>query len=272
MPISRQTVTRGLYLLLGLGLGVVGDRVVHSHSLLVVDPASLSPEQSHAPSEAADVERCRVELVEARKKVQELSQALARSPSNVEGAVGAEVHGEPAQAAAPANEAIRWRVSAIERFVPITDEQRQRLRAKFTEEQEGTGIEAEKLEDIIGEESAAFYRQQVQAAFQKARQESLEKEVLWVAHQLSLAPEQQEQLRSVFAAVEQQLSAEGLTQQRDSESAQERLKAVMREGRRRGELRNEQLREVLSADQFKQFLKVQAASSDSDVEIFHGAE
>jgi hypothetical protein len=162
-------------------------------------------------------------------------------------------------------------VSAIEKFVPITEEQRERLQRMFGAGGDAGTEGSETLEDIIGAESAAFYRQQVQSAFKRAQEESVEREVVWISRQLGLGSADEQRVRQVFTAVEQQLAEERRSLQDKASSPRERVKLMMDENRRRRELRNEQLKAVMSPAQYESFLQSQADSTESDIEIFHGA-
>lgn len=170
-------------------------------------------------------------------------------------------------------EAVKWRVSAIDKFVPLNDDQRQRLAAKFSREfsSEGAGDEDETLDDILGLENATYYREQVRAAFQRVQEEELEKEVLWIARQLSLSDVQERQIQEIFNKIEQQIDQELAAPQHGvaERSAQDRVKLMIAENRRRSELRNEQLKAALTPEQYEAYLRSQADSAASDIEVFH---
>lgn len=270
--IKPELFSKVLCLLLGVILGFVGGQRWLSGETPIASVAELNSDQEQPPK--LDSARCETELAAARERI----QALSRQLSDVKTAATAadqhaappEGEGEPTQLGVKGDETVTWRVSAVEKFVPLTNEQRARLRSKFIQERVAGNESTEKLEDIIGAENAAFYRQQVQAAFERSRQESLQREVVWIAHQLTLSKVEEDKVRGIFLAVEQQLIEEGRAAQGEGKSPQQRLQAVLQENRRRDELRNEQLKQLLSAEQFEQFLKQQAQSSDADVEIFHG--
>src|SRR5690606_26844475 len=81
---------------------------------------------------------------------------------------------------------IRAKISAISKFVPIDQSQIERLREKFTLENDPNNTSAESLEAIIGQENANFYKEQRKKAFDRATQIAIEKEVLYVARRLAL--------------------------------------------------------------------------------------
>lgn len=167
------------------------------------------------------------------------------------------------------DESLKWKVSAIEKFVPLTDEQRERLRVKFSKEKEGAGEgEAESLDDILGTESAGFYRDQVKAAFKKVQDEEVEREVVWLSRKLSLSPAQESSVKSILSNVEAEV-AQGRSHVSSGATPQERVKNMIAENRRRTELRNERLKTVLTPEQFTTYVQSEAESSSADVEVFH---
>jgi hypothetical protein len=234
------------------------------------------------------------ELAEARERIAALERELATRTAVVPTAAAvatpvgvaemsptpvAPANGEAAVAAAPTGVPerpgrIAWRISAIEKFVPLTEEQRARLTVKFEREAAGgeEATEAESLDTILGEESARFYREQVDAAFKRAREEEVDREVVWLGRQLALSPEQEQRVKGAFDEVEAALDSGALPESVNAATGAERVKAMIAENRRREELRAARLKEILSADQFTAYSRVRAESTSSDLEVFHGAE
>jgi hypothetical protein len=167
-----------------------------------------------------------------------------------------------------------WRISAIEKFVPLSEEQRERLKEKFEEErvarEEGRESQAESLETVIGEENASMYRQQVQAAFERVQNEEIEKEVVWVARKLSLSSDQEQGMRAAFASVESTINSEfgGEHGQRDA-SPQTRVSRMIAENKRRLQLRADAAKGILNAEQYAAYVESEAQSSAADMEVFH---
>jgi hypothetical protein len=170
--------------------------------------------------------------------------------------------------------AMAWRISAIEKFVPLSEEQRERLKEKFEEErvarEEGRESQAESLETVIGEENASMYRQQVQAAFERVQNEEIEKEVVWVARKLSLSSDQEQGMRAAFASVESTINSEfgGEHGQRDA-SPQTRVSRMIAENKRRLQLRADAAKGILNAEQYAAYVESEAQSSAADMEVFH---
>lgn len=246
-----------------------------------------SPRTSPKASDSTDIGKslivpavplsCGVEENKLRQRVRELEDRVSQAAS-----VGAKISsGSSAEAFVKVDEeaeqqrrreAVRWRVSAIEKFVPLTAAQRDRLSDKFRQDAEADDQEgAETLDDILGQESADYYRQQVKAAFQRVKDQETEKEMVWMSHQLSLSADQERVVRGIYTGVEQQIRQEiGAQQQGETpRSAQERVKLMVLENRRRIELRNTQMRAVLSSEQYEAYLKSEAESTSADVEVFH---
>jgi hypothetical protein len=165
-------------------------------------------------------------------------------------------------------------VSAIEKFVPLSDAQRERLRRSFQLQSEGgeSATDAETLEQVIGDENARFYRQQVANAFRKYRDEQVERDVVWLTRQLSLSSPQERDVQGIFSSIEEELSGAGHPGggRGGSTSSVTGFSAVVSESRRRSELRAERLKPVLTPDQYQAYLRQEAESSASDVQVFHG--
>ena len=240
-----------------------------------------APSGAAAPAVAPAVSlSCDSETSPLRQKVRELegkvaalssgASATAENPKAARLEEPVEVDQEAEQQRQ--QEAARWRVSAIEKFVPLTAGQRDRLSEKFRREAEsGNEAETESLEEILGQENADYYRQQVKSAFQRVQDQETEKEVVWMGRQLSLSADQERAVRGIYAGVEQQVRQEFGAQQHGGapRSAQERVKLMILESRRRTELRNTQMKAVLSPEQYEAFLKNEAESASADVEVFH---
>ena len=168
--------------------------------------------------------------------------------------------------------AVRWKLSAIEKFVPLNDEQRSRLTAKFEADTEakrrGEPPPSESLDDILGAEQATFYRDQVQAAFKRAQDQEIEREVVWLSRQLALSTAQENAMREAMTRVESQVRSDQ-GHGSGAGTPQERVQAMIRENQARRDLTNEELRKILSADQFQAYLKGEAESAAADAEVFH---
>jgi hypothetical protein len=167
---------------------------------------------------------------------------------------------------------VAWRVSAIEKFVPLNPEQKERLREKYEREStasaNGEEVESESLEDIIGSENASYYREQVQAAFKRVQNEEIERESVWLTRKLGLSPEQESSVRQIFERVESEVS-QSTAPGHLSGTPQERVRALIAENQRRSELRTNELSNILSPEQRRAYAELEAESSASDVEVFH---
>lgn len=205
------------------------------------------------------------DLKRMQDRVAQLESALASANT----AANSTPHAPQVAAAEPhTDDGLNWRISAIEKFIPLSDDQRDRLREKYTKERAGESEGAESLDEILGAESAAFYRERVQAAFQKVQDEEVEREVVWLSRTLSLSQDQEGSVRAILAQVEAEVT-KGQAHAQQGSAPQERVRAMIAQNRRRTELRIEQLRRVLTPEQFQAYLQAEAESSASDVEIFH---
>jgi hypothetical protein len=229
-------------------------------------PTTLSCGSSE-PATAARVAQLEdeVRMLREERKPQPVSIASAATPEPVASGVE-EPEGKREQ-----EEALQWKISAIEKFVPLSATEKERLRKKYIAERDaranGQDPQTESLDEILGVENARYYREQVNAAFKRMQDAEVEKEVLLVSRQLSLSPEQEEGIRSVFVSVEKTIQEEG--GQRQEGTAHERVKTMVEENKRRDALRREELQKILRPEQYERYLAMQAESPASDVEVFH---
>jgi hypothetical protein len=255
-------------LVLGAVLGAGGvyhmlkEPVLEEGGRVIVAPQALS---------------CESELASQRSRIAELENRISSqqrpASTSVVSATAQSIRVEDDDAA---NRAVSWRVSAIEKFVPISKEQKERLQDKFKEErealQENRESKAETLEEIIGDEQAATYRQQVQAAFERAQNQELDKEAVWISRKLSLTADQEQTMRTIFSDVESQIDKEyGDGQHGAALSAQQRVARMVAENKRRIQLRSDALKRVLHPDQYTAYIQEESQSAASDVEVFHDA-
>lgn len=255
---------------LSVGTVVVAWLVPHSTSQapIIVTPVPMSL-------------GCESELAMQKARIKELEGRLGQRNTEAVAAMPAQPGESHDMVSSPSEnpeekqrEALSWRVSAIEKFVPLNEEQKNRLVAKFEEEsrarQAGEESKSEKLEEILGEENARYYREQVKAAFERVQNEENEKEVLWLSRQLTLSADQEQSVRSLFLDVERVIEREFESGAHGSSvSPQERVKAMIAENKRRRALREEKLQGLLSPDQYQAYLRTESESAASDVEVFH---
>jgi hypothetical protein len=172
------------------------------------------------------------------------------------------------------NDALSWKISSIEKFVPLTSEQRERLREKYEREAtaraNGDEAETESLDDILGAENATYYREQVSAAFKRVQNEEVERESVWLSRKLGLTSEQESSMRQLFERIESEIGGTHDTGNAGS-NPQDRVRAMIAANRRRSELRNAELSRILSPEQLQAYAQIEAESSASDVEVFHDA-
>lgn len=176
---------------------------------------------------------------------------------------------EPAPVSSPSADEefrLRARISAIEKFVPLSDIQREKLKAKFSAD---AGDTTETLEDILGKESAEYYRSEMGRAFQKAKEEDEEKEVLFMSRQLGLSEEQEARVRVAMTRAEEEVEAASKGADSNAKGMESRLRAMMNETKARQDALNRLLAEILTPEQYRRYLEQEAASSASDFQVFH---
>lgn len=166
--------------------------------------------------------------------------------------------GEIRQAAATA------RVSAIAKFVQLTDDQRERLAEKFKREAQGDS-ETESLEAIIGEENVTFYRNQVARAFDRARDESIEKEMLYLSRKLSMSRAQE---AAVFTAMRD--AEKNVDEELRDRTFSGKLERMLAEERLKQERISDALKGILSPEQYQAYLRNLSESSATDFTSLHG--
>lgn len=160
---------------------------------------------------------------------------------------------------------ISARLSAIEKFVQLNDAQREQLKQKF--KAEINKQEAPSLEQVIGKESADFYKQQVQKAYEKSNQEQVDREVFYLSRILSLSPEQEAQVRQVVSDVKG--STDYVSHQSDSSNPISNLQKMLDSAKVQNDLLIEKMKQALTATQYQAFIEYQNNSSDSDFTMLH---
>ncbi len=170
------------------------------------------------------------------------------------------------------HDALSWRISAIEKFVPLTTEQKDRLREKYEQESaakaSGEEPQTESLDDILGAENASYYREQVNAAFKRVQNEEVERESVWLARKLELSPQQEDSVRQALQRVETEVE-QSHSPGSSGLNPQQRVQAMIAQNRRRSELRNAELSRILTPEQLRVYAQLEAESSAADVEVFH---
>jgi hypothetical protein len=245
---------------------------------LNLNPKEPVCDRSKAISSIGGEQQCREELAKVSAELESLKQSKPRSDMEGNPSVAEDPKvddGTPeSDKSAESARAISWRISAIEKFVPVSDEQRTQLEDKFKEEREAAeeerASESKSLDEILGAENAKTYRDQVQSAFNRARDEELEKDALWISKTLGLSGEQEQRMQTIYSEVEREIRGEGSESEHLSGGTpQQRLARMIAENRKRLELRSSKLKSVLSSEQYQAYLQAESGSSSGDLEVFH---
>lgn len=254
-------------------------------------PDLLSQNSDHSPSPSSQtassseqqlssrIVELEKELNEYKTRVSDASKQIAAYESAHSATISAAPHNTRSEESEPSTQhteadqsptnppadAVKWRISAIEKFVPLSGEQKERLAESYRAKSEGR--KSETLEEILGNESAQYYREQVSSAFKRMRTQELEKEVVFTSRKLQLSEAQEAKLREIYNSIEATLVAP--TIKNDDVTAQERVKRMVEEGKRRSALRAEKTKEVFTPQQYQEYLKSEAESPEADMQVFH---
>lgn len=243
---------------LGIGLLLNGPEVTCSNS---VETAAESPA----------VVSVRTVATTARKEVTG-NEPLSSTKSPEEGPFRPVESEERAQVPQPSSDnstfetKVRWRISSIEKFVTVSDEQRERLEKSFISRAKGDTPD-ETMEEILGEEKVELYRSQVRAAFQRAAQENREKEIYYISRKLGLGREQEQALTGVY----ENLDADSHVPLQEGDTRAAEVKDLVTAEKRKQEILLSKAREFLTKDQFEAFTALVAESAGSDMQVFHSA-
>lgn len=165
-------------------------------------------------------------------------------------------------------EVVTWRLAAIEKLVPLTDEQREELRDKFSYRSKDPLTPQRTVDEILGKESAAIYAEAKSRARARVKSESLEKDVLYISRRLNLSQKEEENLRDVVFQVDAEIE-----EQKDKDpvaSPYAGFSKYLELERLRRDLLQKQLQQFLDTQKFNDYLKLQAESADVEIEMWHG--
>lgn len=150
-------------------------------------------------------------------------------------------------------------ISEIEKYVPLTQDQKDRIVSKFKVDSlpEG-GSPSESLEDILGKEAHDIYRKGLQDARNKANEEKIEEEVAILTEKLILTDQQQKVVREAFHQVDrliisvlrEQTSEIEAMAKKNINSSFELFSSLMTERKNNLKIK---LKPVLSVEQFAMF-------------------
>ncbi|MFN8390620.1 MAG: hypothetical protein U0136_10045 [Bdellovibrionota bacterium] len=164
---------------------------------------------------------------------------------------------------------VNARISAIEKFVQVSDSQRERLQQKFSDElaNRKTADQTETLDDILGAENAQYYRDQVKQAVARAKDEESERELYYQSRKLGLSAEQEDQFRTALQSTEAQVEQQSPSSENADMHA--RMQQMLREEALREQLLDERLAQILTAEQYQRYIEQRQQSSSADFQVFH---
>ncbi len=164
---------------------------------------------------------------------------------------------------------LSMKLNAIEQFVPLDEDQTERLRDKFSLELT-PGVKGEQLEAILGKEQTAFLREQREIAFERGKVEALEREVFFWSRKLNLSPTQESFFLNALDDTEQEIIK--WRSEQKAQSLQARTLLFFEETKRRRKLLREKLGDVLSEEQLDSYVEQESQSAAAEVELWHSPE
>ncbi len=171
---------------------------------------------------------------------------------------------------------VESRVAAIGKMVPLSPEQTERLRSKYTAEararKTGAQSDTESLESIIGDSNAQFYKEQVRNAFQRAHDQELDRDIFYLSRKLNFSPEQESAIRKLMEEsdthVENKFRAERDSPQFQNDPAF-RVRLMIKENQFQSDWLAQQIKGILSPDQYQAYIQEEAESSSADMGLMH---
>lgn len=166
---------------------------------------------------------------------------------------------------------IDTQVAVIEKFVPLSESQKELLRDKYTLE-----FEAEDglpLEEIIGEENAEFVERELAAARARSELRRQKQEALYIVRELGLSAEREGEVFEVISRIEDQIE-EWRAEQRVSRELvglKARMALAIEERNLRRDYRRSAFRGVLNSEEFESYLKWEEESAEADFTLWHDA-
>ena len=164
-------------------------------------------------------------------------------------------------------QSIETKIASIAKFVPLSPLQEDRLRNKFFSESNPNNPPAETLDDIIGRQSAEFYREERRKAFERVLQNSIEKEVLFIARRLALDEVQEEALRKIYFEAEELIRAKRELQSDEEKAAKSTMQRLIEEEKLRNKLLTEKVRNILDDSRYDEYITYQSGSQD--MQLWH---
>lgn len=174
------------------------------------------------------------------------------------------------------------RLEDVEKFLVLTDDERERLKIRFdaeqqaieeamesgrarsfNEEQNIPGVES--LDDIMGPERAQRYRQGVKDRQTRVEEERVENRVFWLTRKLDLAPEQEVAVKEAVTQVEGEMNKymkeyfenRSLDEEADKSDPRDFMEDF---STKRRTMLNEMLRGTLSDEQYNKLIEEQEKS------------
>ncbi len=280
---KKDRMVSAIFVIVSLGFIWLYLRERSDHKLHQIEADGC---QAHKDLLTERVKKATREMLSLQNQLKAAQAAKPSTPAVVPGAVpGAvtpqapvanpQVPTTPPVVAAPivaSPVVVAARVSAVEKIIQLTPQQKSLLTGYFNQKLSGA-TPIQKFEDIIGAENADFYRQQAQKSFNKARIEGFEKEAYFLGSKLGLTPDQEADLISTMQQIDQTMPetpAPDITAGTPSREAQ--LKQIQDAVKRNQAFEKEldaRMIDILTEDQLKKYNQLKVERSSVDAEMWH---
>ncbi len=172
-------------------------------------------------------------------------------------------------------EVVDWRLKSVEKFVDLSEAQREQLRELFGGRNtdplaQGSTDKKVTLKDVLGEDNYAVYQDARARAKTKIESENREKDILYKARIINLTPKEESILRDVTLKVDQDIETRKQADDTKPASPYEGLARYLQYEKLRRELIAAELKSELPNDKYEAYLKVDADSAASEMGVWHG--
>lgn len=163
---------------------------------------------------------------------------------------------------------IDTRMSVLNRFFDLDDEEKTSLREKFTSEALDSDAPTPSLAAILGADRAKFYNDQRKEARKRFKEEERERKVYYLSRRLGLSPSQEK----AFFELERQIDLDSSSPPNSlsNQNPRQYMRALIEGLQSEQELREQGLQSILTRDQWETYQLEQARSSLQELELWHG--
>jgi hypothetical protein len=269
------------FLLAGFFLTTVyfGLDAYHAKEKVACLESELCAERSKVSQQAGLVEPKTDEAISANKKSAESTQDEQNESPQPQSVNSSQEAGGSKEAQSKSQEipaeVVDWRLKSVEKFVDLSEAQREQLRELFGGRNtdplaQGASDKKVTLKDVLGEDNYAVYQDARARAKIKIESENREKDILYKARIINLTPKEESILRDVTLKVDQDIEARKQADDTKPATPYEGLARYLQYEKLRRELIAAELKSELPTDKYEAYLKVDADSAASEMGVWHG--